>query len=30
MLRQKCFYRNDVETWEKPKSTEKLELKFAT
>ena len=28
MLRQKCSYRNDIETCEKPKSKEKLELKF--
>ena len=29
MLRQKCFYRNDIETGKKPKSKEKIELKFA-
>ena len=29
MLRQKCFYRNDIETRKKRKSKEKIELKFA-
>ena len=29
MLRQKCFYRNDIETRWKPESKEKIELKFA-
>ena len=29
MLRQKCSYRNDIETHKKPKSKEKIELKFA-
>ena len=29
MLRQKCCYKNDVETCKKPKIKEKLELKFA-
>ena len=29
MLRQKCSYRNDIETHKKPKSKEKMELKFA-
>ena len=30
MLRQNCSYRNDIETRKKPKSKEKIELKFAT
>ena len=30
MLRQKCSYRNDIETRKKPNSKEKIELKFAT
>ena len=29
MLRQKNFYRKDVETYKKLKSSEKKELKFA-
>ena len=29
MLRQKCSYRYDIETCKKPKSKEKVELKFA-
>ena len=29
MLRQKCSYRNDIETRKKPKSKEKIKLKFA-
>ena len=29
MLRQKCFYGKDTETHKKPKSKEKIELKFA-
>ena len=29
MLRQKCSYRNDIETRKKPTSKEKIELKFA-
>ena len=29
MLRQKCSYRKDIETRKKPKSKEKIELKFA-
>ena len=29
MLRQKYFYRKDNETRKKPKSKEKVELKFA-
>ena len=28
MLRQKCSYGKDVETRKKPKSKEKIELKF--
>ena len=28
MLRKKCSYRNDIETRKKPKSKEKIELKF--
>ena len=29
MLRQKCSYRNDIETLKKLESREKIELKFA-
>ena len=29
MLRQKCFYRKNVETRQKAKSKEKIQLKFA-
>ena len=29
MLRQKCFYKKDIETCQKPKSKEKIELNFA-
>ena len=29
MLRQKCPYKKDIETREKPKSKEKIELTFA-
>ena len=29
MLRQKCSYKNDIETCKKPRSKEKIELKFA-
>ena len=29
MLRQKCSYRKDVQTYKKSKSKEKIELKFA-
>ena len=29
MSRQKCPYKNDIETHKKPKSKEKIELKFA-
>ena len=29
MSRQKCPYKNDIETHKKPKSKEKTELKFA-
>ena len=29
MLRQKCSCRNEIETCEKPKRKEKIELKFA-
>ena len=29
MLRQKCSYRNDIETRKNPKRKEKTELKFA-
>ena len=29
MLRQKCSYKNEIETRKKPKSKEKIELKFA-
>ena len=28
MLRQKCLYRNDIETCKKPKNKEEMELKF--
>ena len=28
MLRQKCSYKNDIETRKIPKSKEKIELKF--
>ena len=28
MLRQKCSYRNDIETCKNPKSKGKIELKF--
>ena len=30
MLRQKCSYRKDTETFKKSKSKEKIELKFGT
>ena len=29
MFRQKCFYKNDIETRKKPKSKHKIQLKFA-
>ena len=29
MLRQKCSYKNDIKICKKPKSKEKVELKFA-
>ena len=29
MLSQKCSYKNDIETQKKPKSKEKMQLKFA-
>ena len=29
MLKQKCTYRNDIKTREKPKSEEKIEGNFA-
>ena len=29
MLRQKCTYRKDIQARKKPKSKEKVELKFA-
>ena len=29
MLRQKCFYKNDIETHKKAKSKWKIQLKFA-
>ena len=29
MLRQNCSYKNDIETRKKPKSKEKIKLKFA-
>ena len=29
MLKQRCSYRNDIETHKKPESKEKIELKFA-
>ena len=29
MLRQKCSYKNDIETSTKPESKEKIHLKFA-
>ena len=29
MLKQKCSYKKDIETRQKPKSKEKIELKFS-
>ena len=29
MLKQKCSYKNDIETLKKPKSKEKIQPKFA-